>query len=407
LDFVEHRVFGKTIFFLYSAEPCEELLLGKTLPAERDTQHRIVQEIFGNGLASSVGDEWTRQRKMIAPAMAAQHGPRFAAAVGRQIESLSERWRNQPRGKPRDILSDMRELCLASGAEALFSLPPGQGLYDVTALGSDIIANGFHLRDFLPRLRKGPRPMSNAAMQRQQAAQRLIAQRRASGGDPDDVFSAFEHSLATDPAMTEQNMLDQFYTLLGGSLENPSIALAWAWFEIGRRPDVQRAILDEVNGVLGERAATADDLPKLIFTRQVINETLRLYPPLPLMVRWSPREYRFEGLTIPEGAGVWVWPYVLHRHRKLWDRPEEFIPERFATGAGPRFPKGAYMPFGHGPRGCVAFHLCMTLMVISVATLVQRFRVRLTPGTEVRKMVKINLRPDGGVPLLIEPRRAA
>ena len=186
--------------------------------------------------------------------------------------------------------------------------------------------------------------------------------------------------------------------------ETTANSLAWTWFLLSQAPDAEERLHAELDAVLGGRTPTLDDVPHLVFTRAVFEEAIRLYPPVPLLGRQALRAEVIRNRRIPAGSLVTVIPWLLHRHTQLWDQPDHFIPERFLpenAGARQRY---SYIPFSVGPRVCAGQAFGLTEAILCLATLAQRARLRLVPGTVVEPVCRLTLRPGDTLPMLVEPR---
>jgi cytochrome P450 len=235
---------------------------------------------------------------------------------------------------------------------------------------------------------------------------KLIAARRQSAARADDLLSLLlaAQDAETGAGMTDRQLKDEALTLLTAGHETAGAALSWTWFLLGRHPQVQEDLYDEVRGRLGGRSPTLEDLPALPLTRAVFDEALRLYPPA-----WGqPREAigpdEVNGVAIPAKGIVAVSQYITQRHPDFWDEPEQFKPERFLPGAPARRWKFAYFPFGGGPRVCIGNTFALLEGPLVLATILQRFRVELMPGPEVVPDPTFTLRPKYGVKVLLRAR---
>jgi len=185
--------------------------------------------------------------------------------------------------------------------------------------------------------------------------------------------------------------------------ETTANTLAWCWYLLSQAPDVEARLHAELDHVLDGREPTIADLPQLTYTQAVIEETLRLYPPVPILPREALKDEEFQGIRIPKGSLVLVVPWLLHRHRRLWDSPDHFAPERFLPGA-PERPRHSYVPFSLGPRVCTGMGFGLAEAVIVLATLLQDFRLRLAPGAQVFPVCRLTLRPGETLPMVLERR---
>jgi len=167
---------------------------------------------------------------------------------------------------------------------------------------------------------------------------------------------------------------------------------------------VEARLHAELDSVLGGRPPTLADIPKLVYTRAIFDEAMRLYPPVPILPREALRDELYRNVRIPKGSLIFVVPWLLHRHKKLWDRPDHFMPERFLPENAGRISKFAYIPFSIGPRICAGMSFGLTEAILCLATLAQKFKLRLQPGHVVNPVCRLTLRPEGGMPMTILAR---
>jgi cytochrome P450 len=204
--------------------------------------------------------------------------------------------------------------------------------------------------------------------------------------------------------MSDAQLLDEVRTLVLAGHETTANALGWAWYLLARHPEVEARLHAELAAVLGGRTPTLDDLPQLSYTRMVIDETMRLYPPAPIMGRWVEDEDELHGYRIQGKTFISFSQYAVHRHPDFWDDPERFDPERFTPERVAARPKYAYFPFGGGPRLCIGNNFALMEAQIILATLAQRYRLRLAADRPIEPELVLTLRPCGGVPVTLTPR---
>jgi cytochrome P450 len=192
-------------------------------------------------------------------------------------------------------------------------------------------------------------------------------------------------------------------TFLGAGHETTAVALSWIWGLLSRHPDVRRRLRDEIDGVLGDRPPGFDDLPRLTYATMVIQEAMRLYPPVSTMSRRTVESDVVSGYAIPANSQVIVSQYVTHRHPEFWENAEGFDPERFAPERNHR-PKFAYFPFSGGPRKCIGDQFSLLEATLIVARLMQRFQLDLVPGHRLVPRLVFTVRPQGGMPVIIRRR---
>jgi cytochrome P450 len=234
---------------------------------------------------------------------------------------------------------------------------------------------------------------------------RLIAQRQREGGDRGDLLSLL--LLARDEegggGMTERQLRDEVMTLLLAGHETTANALTWTWYLLSQNPDVEARWREEVRTVLGDRAATVADLPALRYTEMVLAESMRLFPPAWGMGRRALRDLTLGGFLIRKGAILALSPYIVHRDPRLWPDPLRFDPERFTAEAKAARPRFAYFPFGAGARSCIGEPFAWMEGVLLLATIGQRWRLRLLPGHPVEPKALMTLRPRYGMKMVAEP----
>jgi cytochrome P450 len=194
---------------------------------------------------------------------------------------------------------------------------------------------------------------------------------------------------------------DELITILLAGHETTASTLSWAWYLVGRHPEAAAALHAEAVEVLGDRTPDHEDLARLPYTTTVIQETMRLYPPVWGLTRKSVAADVIDGYRVPAGADVMISPYTLHRHPGFWPEPDEFRPERFATSATPVAHRYAYIPFGAGPRVCVGSHLGMMEATLIAAMVARDFRFELPAGVRAVPEAMLSLRVRGGLPVRV------
>jgi cytochrome P450 len=189
--------------------------------------------------------------------------------------------------------------------------------------------------------------------------------------------------------------------------ETTANSLAWTWYLLSQTPEVEARLHHELDTVLAGRTPTLDDVAKLPYTRAVFEEALRLYPPVPLLAREVMADEVIRGRPVKAGSILMVVPWLLHRHQRIWKKPDHFEPERFLPGSADKPPKGAYVPFSIGPRICAGAAFGLTEAILCLATLAQRFQLRLPAGSAVEPVCRLTLRPGKRLPMTVHPRPAS
>jgi cytochrome P450 len=234
----------------------------------------------------------------------------------------------------------------------------------------------------------------------------IIAERRASGVDRGDLLSMLLHAQDEDDGrrMTDRQLRDEAMTLFMAGHETTANTLAWTWMLLSQNPAAEARLHAELDAVLGGRAPSFADLPRLVYADRVITEALRVYPTVWLLGREAVEPCTIGGEPVPVGLTLWMSQWVLHRDPRFFDDPESFHPDRWADGLAKRIPRYAYFPFGGGPRICIGNSFAQMEAVLLLATIARRYRIKLAPGTVVRPFPTMTLRPDGGVEVVLNRR---
>jgi cytochrome P450 len=367
----------------------------------------LLKGLLGNGLLLSEGEFWLRQRRLMQPMFHRERIAGFGQTMTATAEKVLESWRPfAAEGQALDISREMMRLTLDIACRSLFSMDI-LGEASAIAGAVDIVLEDFTFRFDHPFYPPGQVPTARNRRYHQAVSildrivYDMIAQRRRGNGQFNDLLSLLMEARDEDTGegMTDKQMRDELVTLLIAGHETTANALTWAFYLLSTHPDVQRSLFAEVDAVLGGSAPDVADLPKLEYTRMVIDETMRLYPPAWITNRLAVDEDEICGYRIPKGATVSISPYVTHRLPEFWENPEGFDPLRFTPERVKARQMFAYFPFGGGPRMCIGKYFALTEAALVLATIVQRCRLDLLPGREVRKHPLVTLRPAGGLPM--------
>ena len=371
--------------------------------------------LMGNGIFQSNGAVWLRQRRMVQPAFHRSRLARMVEDMVRGTEDLAERWEQPARtGEPVDLLEQMRLLVPTLLGASLFS----RGVYERdTALQASVafLSHKSHgkARDSLWKLalRRLGYPLSrrqqfDAATDALNASLHgLIAERRKAPSAGDDILGMLIEARDTQgEGMTDTEVRDELVSLLVGGHEATSVALTWTWYTLMSHPEVEQRVREELASVLGgSPSADGEKLMALRYTRAVVEETLRLYPPAWQLMRRAQEDDEIAGFTIRAGSLVLLPTWLLHRHPSFWKDPERFDPERFLPEQKEQRHRHAWMPFGGGQRMCVGNGYTLTLITAVLATLLPRFQARLVPGHPVTPVASNTYRPRFGLKATLHP----
>lgn len=383
---------------------------------KRTGRWRSLRQIWGNGLITSDGDFWRRQRQRMQPAFHQDRINAYMDVFVEQAGHLVDTWgAAADRGTVRDVYVDQMDCALRVLTRAMFGADiEGQtdriirALADVhpyvnpASLISLIDPPAFVRRLVTPGYGKFERGLAEVHA----VLEDVLRRRSASKAVSRDLLSLI--MLGRDDEVSEAMSLaelhDEMMVILMAGHETTGIAAAWAWHWIARTPGVERALHDEVDAVLGDRMPTVADIPKLVYTGMVLDETLRMSPSIYAFDRQAVEEEVIGGYRIPKGATVGISPYAMHHHPKYWDQPSVFDPLRFSPERSAGRPDYAYFPFGGGPRRCVGLRFGQMQLIAVMAILARRFRVVPVPGQEPVPRPRLNLAPFPGVAATIHRR---
>lgn len=371
-----------------------------------------VKYVLGQGLLTSEGDHWRKQRRMIQPAFHHQRLPAFARTMASLAVAHVDGWSAAGDG-PVDVHAEMMSLTLRIVGRTLFDVDLAGDARSVGAALDVAIHWAQAYAEQIVRLPPWVPTPKNVRFRRAMrtldgVVRRIVAERRASAVDAGDLLGMLMAARDEDSGarMSDEQLTDEVKTLVLAGHETTANALAFALRLLALHPDEQRRLQGEVDAVLGEQEARFEDLPRLELTERIVQEAMRLYPPAWCFERDALEDDELAGISIPKGSVVAVCPYALHRSETYWETPEAFDPDRFLPERVAARPRQAYMPFGDGPRVCIGRAFAMMEAKIILATIAQRFRVEPAGDAALDLEPGITLRPRGGLHLHLRPRRA-
>lgn len=378
---------------------------------------RSIALLQGQGLLTSEGEAWQAQRRVAQPAFRqADHVSAYGAILTVEARDLADRWRDVARsGQPVNVAAWMHRLTFRVAGRALLGIAPD----DLDGIGRQLQGAGRQLRPllgpgltgawalpaWLPPLRR--RRFRHAVTDYHAIVQRLIDQRHATGqGDRYKGVNLLDMLMAAASVgkKGDQQLRDQVITFIGAGVETAAQALSWTWYLLAGHAESAHRLHTELDAVLGGSPPGPTDLPRLWYTRMVIDEALRLYPPAAVIPRQANAADDIGGFEIGKNARVLTSPYVTHRHEAFWSDPSVFRPERFAPGQEAVRHRFAYLPFGAGPRVCIGQHLALLEMRLALATLAQRYALRLVPDRAVIPEMTTTLGPRDGLWMTVHER---
>ena len=398
------------------------LLDGREDYARTAVEKRVLGGLLGNGLLTANGADWKWQRQTAAPLFRHQDLLGFVPAIVAAADSQVAKWRQTEPGTLAAIDRDMTKVTfdvisatLLPGGET--HVQPAIERANVDFLGPiswSLMYAIFSLPRWFPH--PGRLRMLTAQHTLRRSVAALIAARRADlarGGAardgaarPDDLMQRLMEARDPDSGrvMSDEQLIDNLLTFFSAGHETTAKALTWTLYLLARSPQWEARLVDEIRTVAGDQPITAAHIDKLVLTTQVLKESMRLYPPAPVISRVTIRDTRLGGEAVRAGVQTVIPIYAIHRHKRLWDDPDRFDPARFAPDREARIPRYAYMPFGAGPRICIGMAFAMIEAVAILATLMRSHRFEIVDDYRPTPVSRVTLRPSNGMPMRVWPR---
>jgi cytochrome P450 len=410
-DMVALRLAYRRLFLVSHPSLIEEVLVTQGKHFHKHFALRLNPLLLGNGLLTSEGDFWLRQRRLVQPAFLRPRLITYSQLMVDVTCKLLDSWKP---GDARDILVEMMRLTLDIAAGTLFSSEATQEAQSV-AQALQVLQE-----DFLQRFNSlllvplwlptpGNLKLKRSVERLDQVVYRFIAQRRQSKEDKGDLLSILLQARAEDDGthMTDRQVRDEAMTLFLAGHETTGLALSWSWYLLATHPQAQAKLVEEVNRVCGKRMPTMEDVAQLKFTEHVVLEAMRLYPPAYVIGREAVVDCQIGPWHVPRGMTLLMSQWVVQRDPRFFPEPETFRPERWSEDSLRQLPKFAYFPFGGGPRQCIGNTFAMIEMILVLACIAQRFYFTLQPGQAVLPWATFTLRPHPGIPAVIRERTSA
>jgi enediyne biosynthesis protein E7 len=407
-DAVRIRMGPKTLYLFNNPDHAKHVLSENHANYRKGLGLVHARRALGDGLLTSEGELWRSQRRAVQPAFQRERVAQAAGVIAEEADRMLARWRARP-GSTIDVVAEMTALTLGVLGRFLLRAELGssghigqafeaiqdQAMFEMVTLNA--------VPPWLPlprqlRFRRARRDLDALV-------QRLVSERVDGPERGDDLLSRLLVTTGqeADPRVRRRRLRDELVTLLLAGHETTASTLGWTWYLVDRHPEVFERLHAEASETLGDRMPDHEDLSRLTFTTRVVEEAIRLYPPVWMLTRQAVDDDDVNGYHVPAGADVLICPYVLHRHPGFWERPESFDPERFRPAMTASRPRYAYIPFGAGPRFCVGSNLGLMEAVLVVAMIAREFQLRRTSSDPVAPEPMLSLRLRGGLPVVATP----
>ncbi|HXP66817.1 MAG TPA: cytochrome P450 [Steroidobacteraceae bacterium] len=413
-DILEQKMFRRSLFVVNEPGAIKRVLIDNAANYQKtEITRRILEPGLGKGLITSEGETWRAHRRIMQPAFDIRSIAAYVPVMTTAAEELLEQWDKVPAGTAVDVATSMMEVTLNIISRTMFSndsddivaiMERSAGRYQVEMRPNimDMLGCPKWLAG-LPRRKVPARTLGEF----DRVVDRLIKERtRDPESYPKDLLARLvgARDEQTGAGMSAQEVRDHVITIFLAGHETTAMALTWTWFLLSQHSDVESKLHAEIDSVLAGRAPTHEDLSKLVYTRMVIDESMRIYPPVHTIARQAIGDDVLAGIRIPKNSTVMISPWLLHRHLKLWDNPSVFDPERFSPERSSGRARFSYLPFGGGKRICIGAAFSLTEATVLLAALAQRYRLALAPGHRVEPQGLITLRARYGMKMLLHPR---
>ena len=401
-----------TAYLLTDPSDVERVLQSNAHNYVKGRNYKKFRDSTGDGLLVSDGELWRRQRRLAQPAFHRRHLDAFAAVMAREAEAQVARWRPlAARNEIFDVAEEMMRLALRVVGLTMFSTDLTAEA-DVIGRSLDVIRAHAIRRMWQPVSipANWPTPgnlrFRRALADGDRVINSMIDARRSGRVENEDLLSLLVKARdeETGAGMSDEQLRAEAVTIIGAGHETTAVTLSWLWYLLSEHREVEERLHAELGRELGGRTPTMEDLPRLRYARMVCEETMRLYPPAWAVSRTALGPDAYGGYPVAAGSEALLLAYVTHRHLDFWDDPDKFDPERFTPERSAARARYSYYPFGGGPRQCIGQHFAMAEMLIVLATVAQRYTLRLAPGREVVPEASITLRPRGGVHVTLRER---
>ena len=405
-DVVRLRFGPLTFYLLLNPADIEYVLRGNHRNFIKDRGTRLLSQLLGDGLLTSEGEHWRRQRRLAQPAFQLDQIQKYSEVMVTYTERMLRHW--EP-GQTRDVHADMMRLTLEIVGQILFSADVG-GYADRVGHDMELIMKHFaSLAGLVPLLGRLPTPgnfrFRRAVRDLDAIIYETIQQRRSGETKGDDLLGRLLAIRDEDGShMTDRQLRDELTTLFLAGHETTALALSFSFYLLAQNPAAAARLDSEVQEVLGDRLPTSADVPRLRYAEWVVRESMRLLPPAPSIGREAVSDCEIGGFHVPKGTQIALLQWAVHRDPRWFDDPETFRPERWDNDLAKRLPRGAYFPFGDGPRVCIGNQFAMMEAILILATVVRRYRLSLAPGYKLRLLPSVTLRPKNGVKMIVHER---
>lgn len=394
------------VYFVTSAELTHELLVTKARYVDKGRFFVRARVLVGDALPTAPAKIHRPHRRLMQPMFHRERIAGYARTMAERAQAMSDSWHA---GQTVQVDQELADFSVATLAETMFSTDISRPAAEAVRRDVPILLRTALLRAITPRLLdKLPIPANRqfdqAAFRLRKVIDEVIAACQESGEETNDLLGLLlaARDADTGQGLTDRELRDELVAIMFAGTETTASTLSWLFHELAQRPDVEEKLLAELDEVLGDRPATFEDVPKLTYADQVLKEISRLHS-VPFLMRRTTAPVELGGTELPVGTELAFSLYALHRDPRLYDRPDEFDPDRWDAETGQAVGRDAYIPFGSGNRKCIGDGFAWTEVVITLATVLRKWRFIPVPGHQVREVASSVAHPNA-LPMTVEPR---
>ena len=396
------------IYLVNHPDYVRPILMGdETSFSKKNIPNRIMAQVTRKGLPTSHGSHWARQRKLMQPFFATQSVQRFDGVINAVVSSRMDKWDRCVGGKVVWVDREMSALTFDIVGATVFGTDFAPYTDEFARIWEFLhlrAADPRYLMTLLPWVPTRHNRRWKGEMKRLDSiVYRILAARRDNPANGDDMLTRLGSARdeETGEGMSEEQMRDEVVSLMFAANEATAMALAWTLYLVATHPEIEARLREDLASELAGSPATGEDLKRLPYLKQVVQEAMRIYPPAWCIGRRAEREVELGEYLLPKGAHVWTVAYSLHRHPEFWPDPERFDPDRFSPDQSKDRHFFSYVPFSAGPRGCIAASLAMLEMQLVLAQVLQRFKIQIVPDYPIEPEGRVSLKPYRGIPVTL------
>jgi cytochrome P450 len=412
-DFVHLRASGHSMYLINNIHHIEQILVKDHRNFTKGTGFQRARILLGNGLITSDGDFHDTQRKMINPAFHRSMIKGYSETVSRCTKKMLDRWEKMIEVNPViDIEKEMTKLFIAIIMDALFAEDSSEELIDTCCEYSEVFHSANPLMQLSPETAlKLPLPSVKRFMRVKDTLESMLwsIMKKRKSEDIREKFDILSMIMKSENphggTMSDEELFDELRTLFVAANDTSSKVMTWAVYSLSQNGTILQTVESQIEQVLGSRSPEFEDVEHLPYVKMVMNETMRLYPPVWMMPRTPIEDFTLGDYSIKKGSSLFITPFFVHRDERYYPDPDTFDPERWTDEERRKRPKMSFFPFGAGPRVCVGEAFSMYHLVVIMAAICQRYEFRLVPGQKVDIVARITLKPSHGMNMILKRKQ--